>query len=60
MTFDFKAHSQLVTTAIQVIAKATHKPSLNDKQSMEAYQKAMNATGKARFDVDAGSAIEFY
>ena len=60
MTFDFKAHSQLVTTALQAIAKATHKPSLNNKQSMEAYQKAMNATGKAKFEVDAGGMIEFY
>lgn len=44
--FDFKSHLAIVKTVAQEAAKAMHKPSLNNKQAMAAYAKAIGASGK--------------
>lgn len=59
--FDFKAYFQIAQSSAQAMAKAMHKPSLNNKQSMAAYAKAVGASGKkASFtDEDKSQAIEW-
>lgn len=43
---DFKAHFNIVKSVAQAVAKEIHKPSLNSKESMVAYAKAIGASGK--------------
>lgn len=43
---DFKAYFQIVQSSAQAMAKAMHKPSLQNKESMAAYAKAIGASGK--------------
>ena len=43
--FDFKSHFNIVKSVAQATAKAIHKPSLNNKESMTAYAKAIGASG---------------
>lgn len=43
---DFKAYFQIAQSSAQSMAKAMHKPSLNNKESMAAYAKAIGASGK--------------
>lgn len=43
---DFKAYFQIAQSSAQAMAKAVHKPSLNNKESMAAYAKAVGASGK--------------
>lgn len=47
--FDFSSYYALVKSVMADKAKAEIKPSLNDKASMQAYAKAVGATGKAKF-----------
>ena len=48
--FDFKSHFNIVKSVAQQVAKEMHKPSLNNKESMAAYAKAIGASGvKASF-----------
>lgn len=50
--FDFKSHLAIVKSVAQETAKSMHKPSLQSKESMAAYAKAIGATGKASFTVE--------
>ena len=47
--FDFKSHFAIVKSIAQETAKAMHKPSLDNKESMVAYARTIGATGKASF-----------
>ena len=47
--FDIRSHFNIVKSVAQATAKAMHKPSLNNKESMAAYAKAMGIQGKASF-----------
>ena len=47
--FDFSSHYALVKSVMQTKAKEQHKPSLDNKESMAAYAKAVGNTGKAKF-----------
>lgn len=44
--FDFKAYFQIVQDVAIATAKSIHKPSLNSKESMTAYAKAIGSYGK--------------
>lgn len=59
--FDFKGCFELIKTATIESAKAAHKPRLQSKASMEAYAKAVGASGKkAVFTIQQmADAIEF-
>lgn len=51
--FDFKSHFAIVKSVAQETAKAMHNPSLNNKESMAAYAKAIGASGvKASFTME--------
>lgn len=43
---DTKAFYQIAQSVASTMAKATHKPTIKNKASMEAYAKAMGTTGK--------------
>jgi hypothetical protein len=45
--FDFSSHYALVKSVMQSKAKEQHKPSLDNKASMQAYAKAVGIQGKA-------------
>jgi hypothetical protein len=45
--FDFSSHYALVKSVMQTKAKEQHKPSLDNKASMQAYAKAVGIQGKA-------------
>lgn len=44
--FDFSSHYQIVKSVLASKAKEEHKPSLNNKQAMADYAKAIGASGK--------------
>lgn len=47
---DFRSYFQIVQSSAQTMAKELHKPSLNNKESMANYAKAIGASGvKASF-----------
>lgn len=46
---DFKSFYSILKSVMVDKAKAEHKPSLNDKASMQAYAKATGNVGKAKF-----------
>lgn len=50
---------QAKTSQAQAIAKAMHKPSLNNKESMAAYAKAMGIQGKASFMPEQMEVIDY-
>lgn len=58
--FDFKSHFAIVKSVAQETAKAMHKPSLNNKESMTAYAKATGNTGKASFTTEQKSDVIEY
>lgn len=47
--FDFRSHYAIVKSVMQTKVKEEHKPSLDNKASMQAYAKAVGNTGKAKF-----------
>jgi len=47
--FDFKSHFAIVKSVAQETAKAMHKPSLSNKESMATYARTIGVTGKASF-----------
>lgn len=50
---DFRSYFQIAQSSAQAMAKAMHKPSLSNKQSMAAYAKAIGASGvKASFTTE--------
>lgn len=46
---DFKSFYSILKSVMIDKAKAEIKPSLNDKESMQSYAKAVGVTGKAKF-----------
>lgn len=57
---DFKGCFDLIKSATVEAAKATHKPSIHCKASMQAFQKAAGTTGKAVFcDEQKSDMIEY-
>jgi len=59
MNFDIKAYFQIVKSTAQSTAKAMHKPTLNNKESMAAYAKAIGATGKKASFIEQSDTIEW-
>lgn len=57
--FDFKSHLAIVKSVAQEAAKAMHKPSLQSKESMAAYAKAIGASGKKASFVEQSDIIEW-
>ena len=43
---DYKAFFSISKSVVAQVAKAKHKPSLNNKESMVAYANAIGASGK--------------
>lgn len=51
--FDFRSYFQIAQDVAIATAKAMHKPSLNNKESMMAYAQAIGASGvKASFTME--------
>lgn len=57
--FDFKAYFQIVKSTAQSTAKAVHKPSLCNKESMAAYARTIGATGNKASFVEQSDMIEW-
>ncbi len=56
---DFSSHYAIVKSVIMTNAKEEHKPSLDNKASMEAYAKAVGVSGKASFGIPQAGAIDY-
>jgi len=56
---DTSAFYSIFKSIIADKAKAEHKPSLSNLESMKAYQQATKATGKASFGIHQAGAIDY-